>query len=225
MRRLAFVFLGLPFLPGCFLFPSGAASQVKEVPPELKRTRVVAPPVADRHLYGDVTRLEVGQWARYREGEVILTLAAVGKGADGLWIEVIEEGNPRIVSARLVGPGGVVKKAFYGEVAGEAPVTVVPQTLRQRMAPPSPALQEISRETIEEKVTVGARELLVRGIRVRLEDLEGRLLEEVSFWHGEVPPVYAGSDLGGLVRRRAGSLRVDLLDFGSDASPLLKVPR
>ncbi len=222
MRRFAVVLPWVPLLSGCFLFPSGESSRVGDVPEELKKSAVVAPAAADRHAYGGVARLKAGQWARYREGGAVLTLAVAGKEAGGVWVEVIEEGEPRLVSARLVTPEGVVKKAFYAEVSKDSKTAAVPQDLRQ-WAGPAPALREASREGIEERVAVGGRDLAARGARVRSEDAEGRLVEEVSLWHPDVPPVYAGSDLGGLVRRRSGARAVELLDFGGDAKPLITV--
>ena len=109
--------LALPALAGC-IFGSGESSKATKVPEELKRPRIVAPKLPDRHLYGDVTRVRPGQWASYREGDRTLTLAAVGVAGDRVWIEVIEEGDPRLVSARLVSPDGVIHKAFYGEISG-----------------------------------------------------------------------------------------------------------
>ena len=83
----------------------------------------------------------------------------------------------------------------------------------------------MSRERGEERCTVAGRELVAEAVRVRYEDAEGRLLEEVSLWSPAVPPVYAGSEKGGLVRRRSGSGTVELMDFGDDAGPLLEIPR
>ena len=224
VRRFSGILLGVPLLGGCFLFPSGESSRVQDVPEGLKQTRIVAPAVSDRHLYGDVTKLSAGQWARYREDGVVLTLSVVGKDAEGVWVEVVEEGDPRAVSARLVTPGGIVKKAFYGEVSKDAKTAAMPQALRQWTAPAS-APRETSRESSEEPCSVGGRPLAARRIRIRSEDDDGRLVEEVSLWHPDVPPLYAGSDAGGLVRRQSGPRRVELLDFGTGAKPLLEVPR
>ncbi len=60
---------------------------------------------------------------------------------------------------------------------------------------------------------------------MRLEDLEGRLIQELTLWHPDVPPIYAGSDGGGLVRRKTGSATLELTGFGTDAKPLLDRPR
>lgn len=223
MRPFWGVLLGIP-LGGCFLLPSGDSSKVEDVPEPLKRSRVVAPSILDRHLYGDVAKLEVGQWARYREDGTVLTLSVVGKEAEGVWVEVVEEGEPRAVSARLVTPEGIVKKAFYGEISKGSKADAVPQPLRQWMAPAA-ALRETSRESSEEAYSVGGRALSARKLRVRFEDDEGRLVEEESLWHPEVPPLYAGSEAGGLLRRRSGARQVELLDFGTGARPLLEIPR
>ncbi len=221
MRPLVVVMASLA-LSGCFLLPSGEPSRVGEVPEEMRRSVAVAPPVADRHPYGDVAKLAVGQWARYRDGGGVITLAVVGRQDDGVWIEVVEEGEPRMVSARLVAPDGVVKRAFYGEALKG---TAVPQPLRQWAPPQQAVLREAGRETGTERCAVGGRELTASVVRIRYEDLDGRLFEEISLWHPDVPPVYAGGDLGGLVRRRSGPREVELLDFGAGARPLLEIPR
>ena len=215
----------VPALAGC-IFGSGASSKAERVPEEMKRPRLVSPKLSDRHLFGDITKLRPGQWASYREGDRTLTLAAVGVAGDQLWVEVIEEGEPRQISARLVGPDGVVHKAFYGEISKDGQKsTVEPQALEQNSASIPARLSESGRETGEEPVVIAGRELKAHRVRLRFEDLEGRLTEEITLWHKDVPPIYAGTDAGGLVRRQAGSTRVELLNFGDDARPLLDIPR
>ena len=224
MKRVPLLLI-LPALAGC-IFGSGKSSEVTKVPDEMKRTRPVAPKLPDRHPYGDVTRLRPGQWATYREGERTFTLAAVGVAGDRVWIEVIEEGEPREVSARLVSPDGVIHKAFYGEISKDGQKsTVEPQTLEQDGAALSSRLGETGRETGEETLQVAGRELKTQRVKVRFEDLEGRLTEETTWWHKDVPPIYAGTDAGGLVRRRTGAATLELTGLGSDARPLLEVPR
>ena len=212
----------LAALVGC---SSGAASKVEKVPDELQRPRIVAPKVPDRHAYGDVTKLRPGQWASYKEGERAFTLAAVAAAGDSMWIELIEEGDPRLVSARLVSPDGVVQKAFYGEISREGTrSSVEPQTLEQNGAASAEGLRETGRESDQETVKVAGRELTAQRVSVRYEDLEGRLIREVTLWHKDVPPIYAGSDAGGLVRRTRATSTVELTGFGSDAKPMLNLP-
>ena len=216
--------LALPALAGC-IFGSGESSRVEKVPDELRRPRLVAPRVPDRHPYGDVTKLRPGQWASYQEDGRRITLAAVAAAGDAFWIEVIEEGEPRQVSARLVGPDGVVRKAYYGEISKDGiRSTIEPQPLEQNGAPLPARLNETRRETAEESVVVSGRELKARGVSLRFEDLEGRLTEEVTLWHPDVPPIYAGSAAGGLLRRKTGMSTVELAAFGADARPLLEIP-
>ncbi len=224
MRRLV-PLAALPLLAGC-IFGGGASSRVEKVPEEFRSPRVAVPRAPDRHAYGDVSKVAAGAWVTMREGGRLLTLAAVGAEGDARWIEVIEEGEPRQVSARLVGPDGVVRKAYYGEISRDGRKTPVePQTLEQSDAGVAPHLSESGRELGEESVVVAGKELHARRVSIRFEDLEGRLTQDVSLWSREVPPIYAGSDDGGLVRRKTGSTLVELVDFGSDARPLLSIPR
>jgi hypothetical protein len=214
----------LPFLAGC-LFGGGHSSRVEVVPEELQHPRIAVPRVPDRHPYGDVSKLRPGAWASYREGGRLLTLAAVGAEGDALWIEIVEDGEPRQVSARLVGPDGVVRKAYYGEVSKDGRKSAVePQVLEQADGAAPAKLSESGRELGEETVVVGGKELRARRVSVRFEDLEGRLIQEVTLWHKDVPPIYAGTDDGGLVRRKTGSTIIELVDFGNDARPLLTIP-
>jgi hypothetical protein len=218
MKKIAFA-AGLFALAGC---GSGPASVMKEVPPELRHVTKVVPPVPDRHPYGDVSKVTVGQWTRYAEGDRTFMLAAVAKEGDDLWIEVIEEGETREASARLVAPGGAVKKAFFLEIAKEGPSEGVPQSLEQSPARPARA-PEGSRDTAEEKVKVGDRELAAKRVRVRSEDLDGRIVEEVTWWHPDVPPLYAGTADGGLVRRKSKGASIELVGYGTDAKPLVVI--
>ncbi len=224
MRRWS-PFLILPCLAGC-IFGGGDYSRVEKVPDALQHVRPVVPRTPDRHAYGDITKLRPGAWARYRESGRLLTLAAVAADGDALWIEVIDDGEPQQVSARLVGPDGVVRKAYYGEISRDGRKSAVePQPLEQAIVPTPPRLSESGRETGEESVVISGKELRARRVALRFEDLEGRLLQEVTLWHKDVPPIYLGSEDGGLVRRASGSTLIELIDFGRDARPLLELPR
>src|SRR5262245_57038805 len=217
----------LPLLSMFFLLAGcgGHASRIEKVPEEIRRPRVVAPRVPDRHPFGDVNKVRPGQWATYKDGERTFTVEAVAPQGDSLLVELIEEGDPRLVSARLVSPDGVVRKAYYGEISRDgAKTTIEPQTLAQDSSTGSGA-KESSREVDEETVTVAGKELKCRRISLRFEDLEGRLTREVTLWHKEVPPVYAGSGDGGLVRRTTATSTLILTGFGDDAKPLLELPK
>ena len=205
--------LCIVLLTGC----GGAGSVLEEVPPDLRRTTSVVPPLADRWPYADPSGVEPGCWAKYREGERTFTLAVAGRAPDGTWMEVVEDGA---ASACLVASDGAVLKAWFQEPGGPARE----QPLDQRAGPAAPKLTEMSREVGEEKVRVGARELAARVVRLRLEDLEGRLVKETWVWHPDVPPLYAGGELGGLVRRETSRGKVELLDFGADAKPRVSRP-
>lgn len=203
-------------LSGC----GGAASVVDEVPPELRRTTAAVPAAGDRHPYADPSGVEPGRWATYREGGRTITLAVVGREAEGTWVEVIENGETRSASARLVAPDGTVRRAWYQEPGS----TAQPQALDQRAAPAAAKLTETSREAGEERVKVGTRELVARRVRIRSEDLEGRIAEETWWWHPDVPPLYAGGEEGGLLRKVSSAGTIELLDFGAGAKPAVDRP-
>src|SRR6188508_1805469 len=134
-------------LTGC----GGASSVIEEVPQDLRRTASVVPPLADRYPSADPSGVEIGRWAKYRDGDRTFTLAVVGRAPEGTWMEVVEEGA---ASACLVAPDGAVLKAYFKEPGGPAR----DQPLDQRAAPAEPKRTEASREVGEENVRVGARE-------------------------------------------------------------------
>lgn len=202
---------------------SGPASTSIPIPEHLREIVRVVPSVPDRHPYGEASAAKAGQWVRYREGSRIFTLAAVGHEGDDTWIEVIEEGELRQASARLVARDGSVKKAFYCEISADGPSRTVAQTLEQAL-PRRARSSEGTRETGEEKIKVGDRELATKRVRIRSEDLEGRLSEEVTLWHPDVPSLYAGSAEGGLVRRASGASLLQLEAFGTEARALVAIP-
>jgi hypothetical protein len=223
MRFRTFAFLVLPVVFGSC---TGVHSQGEAVSEDLRRPRLVLPFLTDRHPYGEVTKLRVGQWATYREGERTFTIAAVERDGDAIWIEVIEEGEPRQVIARRVEPDGVVTKAFYGEIGKDGTKsTVEPLRLDQANGAQAARLAERDRETGEERVTISGRELKAHRLRIRREDLEGRLVEETMIYHPDIPPVHSGNESGGLVRRRAGKSVIELTAFGGGARPILQLPR
>lgn len=192
MRRALLIVL---LAGGC----GGASSVVEDVRPELGRTVVVAPEAPDR-WFGPVEGLRPGQWVRYAEGGVETTYTVAAAEGDALWIEVSAGGA---ASRRLVGPDGDVRQAWYAE-AGKPPVA---QALVQAEAAPAPRGTELSSERSTEKLQIGDRELAGVRLKVVREDLEGRRTEEESWWSPEVPPIRAGSPLGGLVRRKGLILR------------------
>jgi hypothetical protein len=222
MRTMKRIVPILVLMAGC---GTGDKSRVEKVPETFRRPRVVAPRVTDRNPFGDISKVRPGQWASYKEGERTFTVAAVAAAGDALWIEHIEEGDPRLITARLVGPDGVVRRAFYGEIGKDGGSSTVESITLEQDGSTGIGAKESSRETDEETIAVAGRELKARRVSVRFEDLEGRLTREVTLWHKDVPPVYAGSGDGGLVRRTTATSTVILAGFGSDARPLLELPR
>jgi hypothetical protein len=211
MRILAPVLL---LLSGC-LWGGGEASRVEDLGEGTRRASSALPAAPDRHRYGDPALLKVGMWATYREGERTLTLAVTGEEAGALWIEVIDEGEPRLVSARLTSRDGQVLKARAGE-AGKAGVD---QALIQSAGTPSP--EPASEAESEEALVFGGKARTCRVLVRRWEDLDGRLAEERIWWSADVPPLYAGGSRGGLVKRTGRGPEVGILRWGADAKPSL----
>jgi len=215
----------LPWLVALLAGCTGRTSRVEDVPETYRQPRAVVPPVEDLHRYG-LEGVRVGQWATYQEPRRKVTVAAVAREGEAMWFEEIDEGEPRQVSARRVAPGGAVEKAFYIEIYKDGSRTVAtPQPLIQGIEPESSGFREVRREPHQERVKVGGRELEARGERVRFEDLDGRFFDEVLLGSPEVPPVYAPTKAGGLIRRSGREGETRLLSFGTDAKPQLALPK
>lgn len=201
-------------LTGCMLFTPADPSYVSDVPEELKATRVHIPAVEDTYTCADPTPLDPGVWATYQVGDRTMTLAVAGEDTEGTWIEVVDEGTPRTVSGRLVLVDGRISRALYRELPSE---TIYTQPLSQTPAMVQRKEREVFKEQSELRTKIEDREILATVRVVRLEDLDGRRREEQSVWSLDVPALYAGSDLGGLIHR--GEVR--LLRFGTDWTRLI----
>ena len=230
MTPMKWVLLFLPVLSGCFLFRSTDGSSLETVPSHLKDERPQVPEVYDLHPYGSPALIPVGSWATYTltQGVEIqkVTLAAVTREEGGIWIEVIEEADPRRVSSRCVTPDGRVDKAWYVELRSDGTkIPPRPQPIIQFSEPPRPALTLRSREAHEEERRVAGTPLKVTVVRTSFEDLNGRTISEETVWCTAAPSLYAGSREGGLVRKSTEGLTVELAAFGTDAKPLVEIPK
>ncbi|MHC4606689.1 MAG: hypothetical protein ACYTAF_07100 [Planctomycetota bacterium] len=205
-------------LCSCMIFATGDPSYVGEAPDSMKREAEHVPPVYDLHPYGAVSKARIGEWATYRVDDRTITLAAVAKEGANVWVEVIDEGAPRTVSARLVTPAGRVVKAFHRRLP-DGPVTA--QKLGQAPLEGDDGFAEVDREETDEEFRVGEQALPAKHVRIVLEDLDGRQRVNEAWWSPRVPGLYAGSEHGGLLRRGAATL----LRFGTDARPTLTPPK
>lgn len=204
---------------------SGESSRVEKVSDELQKPRLVVPRAPDRHPFAPIDKVHRGDWATYREGERRFTLTAGELEGDAMWIELVEEAEPRQVSARLVGIDGIVRKAWYGEVWKDGQrSTVEPQPLEQATPVPGDA-PPASLEAVEVTIVAAGRELRAARQRWSTEDLEGRRSESELVWSGDVPSILAWSRYGGLVLRKSGGRTLELQAFGTEGRLLLDRPR
>lgn len=229
MRRVAWIGL-TPFLAGCFLFSGGRSSRIGETPDEYKKTRAHVPPAEDLYPYGDPAPAPPGEWARYRiveKGESReITIGVCARDKEGVWVEVVEEYEARRASARLVGPDGVVLRAFYREVPKSgAPGAVQPQEIRQVADPSSTGLTERSRSSETCEAKVGTRSIPATEVKVSYEDVSGRRVDEEWMWSLQAPRLFGGGEQGGLVRKKTASQAVELLDFGTGYRALVEIPK
>jgi len=189
-----------------------------------------APAVGDVWPFGDPSPVEPGTWVRVRiakdAAEQELTIAVDDRRGGRTWMEVIEEGDPRRASLRLVTAGGRIERAVYREVtsAGEESIAVA-----QPVVQSDGEEREVKPESVETaagELAIGARRVKTT-VETRLfrdEEL-GREYRESRTWSRDVPPLVGGGEHGGLVRLEAGGRRIEVLDFGTGHRPVTLPPR
>lgn len=209
-------------LAGCVL---GSGESSRTVPPDSERTayRPAVSPVSDRHTSDRLEGIAPGAWVRYRvvrDGQAtLLTLGAVSAESDALWIEVVEEGDPRRHSLRRVTFDGRVTRARCREVAGDGRTSEVAEQPVILGGEPRPAPEgEVSESTGRIEVDGRAVEATIRRIVLRDEAL-GKEQVETEAWSTHVPALYEGREEGGLVRRSAGNVTMELTAFGTAYEP------
>jgi hypothetical protein len=220
----------LLFLNGCF--SCGTASHVQTVDPNLTVYRPAVPPLADRHPSSRLDLVAPGTWVRYhlsKDGnETTLTIGAVRVEEKSLWVEVVEEGDPRKVSLRRISFEGEVLSARCQEIPASGPLSEIAD---QPLIPAPDNLRETPDSVTEEKksLKVGNRTIDVIVIRkVYRDEPVGREYEEEEAWSKEVPPLLEHQDVGdpaeaaGLVYRKAKTESVMLVDWGTGYTPAIK---
>ncbi len=220
----------LPLLAGCGIFSSGPSSKTGDTPEHLRMVQIKVPVTYDVYPYGDASAVHPGQWARFRVTErgsaYEITLAAGAREGEGTWMEVIEEDEVRRVSARLVSADGTVLKAFYREMPRNGAASpVLPQEITQRADPQRPRMMERSRVVEKRDYQAGGRTIPTSSVKIEYEDINGRVRAEEWGWSKEVPPLFDGSEDGGLVRKRIETQTVELLEVGDGHKPLVEIPR
>lgn len=226
MKRL-FPILALA-LNGCFA--CGSDSLVQEVDPGLKVYRPAAPPLDDRHPSAHLDRVTPGSWVRYRRTEdgeeTTFTLGAVRVEGESIWIEVVEDGDPKRASLRRVSFDGDVLSAKYREIPATGPASLivdqpVSETAAASRRPPSARTEE------KRKVQVGDKSIDATVFRNLFRDEAlGREHEEEEGWSTQVPPLLESQELGeaaaGLVFRKAPDGSMQLLDSGTGYTPVVR---
>jgi len=205
----------------------GTSSHLQDVPPSMKVYRPDVPPLADRHTSAKLEGIAPGTWVRYRVArdgsETLFTIGAVRTEPGALWIEVVEEGDPKKVSLRRVTFDGRVTAAKFREIPASGP----PSELDDQPVSPAAATDgpgDPSRVVREEaKARVGAREVSAKVIKTLYRDeAVGREYETAEAWSTKVPALMEGSEDGGLVFRRTPAVALELQDWGEGYAPLLQ---
>lgn len=187
--------------------------------------RPAVTPVPEFHTSDRLEGIPVGSWVRYRitrDGQAaVLTLGAVSAEPDALWVEVVEDGDPRRHSLRRITFDGRVTRARCREVAAdgrqsetaEQPVTQggVPLATPEGEVTESPTRAELQGRVLE----ATERRLVFR------DEALGTEQRVTEIWARDVPPIYEGREEGGLVRRTGAAASVELVEFGAGYRPLL----
>jgi len=224
MRLKIALFLTPLALGGCFLFSSGPSSEVGRTPEELRRIRDHIPPVYDAFPYGPLHQARVGQWVKYEilqggtSSKVMLGVS--DRTETGTWVEIVEEDT---VSAQLVSGENLVVEAFVlipDSDKGRAE-TFTQEIIQGRARPHD---QGLSGDRTESKgeAKVGGVALSVVEVEIEEEDFNGRISTERSSWSSEVPVLYAGNSMGGMVTFSSQERTITLLGFGEEYSPRIK---
>lgn len=214
----------LLLLNGCF--SCGTVSHVQPVEDNLKIYRPAVPPLSDRHGSASLKDVKPGDWVRYqaaRNGnEITFTVGAVRVEGDSLWIEVVEEGDPKKVSLRRVGFDGTVLSARYQELPASGPASEV--TDQPLSSAPDPEVRRpASVEEGLQKLTVGTREVPSAVVKqVFRDEAVGREYRIEEGWSKEVPALHESWEGEGLVYRTSPTESVRLLDWGTGYTPALR---
>jgi hypothetical protein len=209
---------------GCF--SCGTASQVLKPDPELTVYRPAAPALEDRHPSSSLERVAPGAWVRYQVtkdgGDTTIILGAVRIEEKSLWIESVEEGDPRKASLRRVSFDGQVMAARYQEIPASAPASEV---VNQQVLSAADSYRDppASEKVSEEARQVGAASPTVKIIRkVFRDDSVGREYEEEEWWLDAIPPLLEGLEKAGLAYRKSTGVTIKALEWGTGYTPSIK---
>jgi hypothetical protein len=217
-------------LNGCFLFSSTAPSNYVDTPDDMRAWTPHVPEVSDRHAYGPIDGLKPGLWARYivkrPAGEIRLALGVVSVGEGKAWIEVVEENDSRLASARLVSAEGRVLKALFREIGPRGTSAVFEQKLVQSgdAEPPAPAEETAVNREID---LLGGKRAVVVVRAIFRDEALGRSETDETTWCAGLPGLYASGPRGGLVRLACERQRlsVEMIETGTDYKPVIPDPK
>ena len=224
MRSRIALFLAPLALGGCFLFSSGPSSEVGRTPEELRRIRDHIPPVYDYFAYGPVYQARVGQWVKYNieEGGTSseVTLGVSDRTEEGTWVEIVQEES---VSAQLVSGENLVLKAYLRiPDSDKGRAEIFSQEIIQGRAHPNEQGLSGDRTETKREAEVAGISLSVVEVEIEEEDFHGRISTERSSWSSEIPVLYAGNSIGGMVAFSSPAKTMTLIGFGEEYNPRMK---
>ncbi|OHB76561.1 MAG: hypothetical protein A2Z34_09690 [Planctomycetes bacterium RBG_16_59_8] len=217
------LFIGV--MGGCTMF-----LDIFRTNPSVERgeeVRETAPALSldDTFPYGDVGRGAVGEWVEYRitsaESAESLRIALVG--VNPALVEIEQKRGTTVTRwLQELGPDGKIARSLVVE-GKRAP------TEQDLLHPPTqpkgawPKVEELARSA--EPVTIEKRTYPATRVESMMTSEEGRVSLETDWWCAEVPPFYADSPAGGLVKRTVdGHPAILLTGAGKDAVKSLAFP-
>src|SRR5688572_19887754 len=181
----------LLFLNGCV--GCGTGSRNEPIDPGLKVYKPAPPTLTSGHSSDRLDVVLPGSWARYQVvqdgSETTITYGAVRTEGQSLWVEVVEEGDPRKVSLRRIAYGGGILSARFQEIPASGPASeIIEQPLSPDLGdePAAPSEQFDSKK----RLTIGGKTFEATILRrVFKDDSIGREYEEEEAYSSEIPPL------------------------------------
>lgn len=172
-----------------------------------------APAAGDRFAYGSPAGCRAGDWVKYRiAADKEIRIAVKEIKDDIAQIEIVEtNGEKTTTLLQDVAPDGAVVRSLFS-ADGKDPV---PQKIERRNREAKgewPKIEELSVENAAVSIS-GANIDALKVEEMRTSE-DGKTHFETAWWSANIPPLFASSAKGGLVKRVSGKDEILLIGFG-----------
>jgi hypothetical protein len=139
---------------------------------------------------------------------------------EGTWVEIVQEES---VSAQLVSGDNLVLKAYLRiPDSDKGRAEIFSQEIIQGRAHPNEQRLSGDRTETKRDAEVAGISLSVVEVEIEEEDFNGRISTERSSWSSEIPVLYAGNSIGGMVTFSSPTKTMTLIGFGEEYTPRMK---